>query len=64
MPSMEHHRIRGYDLLVCQFVAAIGHENPLEDGQFGIPPFFIGEAALYYFTCESCKRVSAASQPT
>jgi hypothetical protein len=47
-----------------QFVAAIGHENSMGDGQFGGAPFFIGEAALYFYFCDTCKRISVVSQST
>lgn len=45
-------------------MVTIGHEAFDSDGLFCPKPFFIGEAALYFFVCWSCCRVHVIAQST
>lgn len=49
-----------------KFMAAIGYENHEHPSGIVLPdrPFFIGELALYFFVCLSCRRVVVLSQPS
>lgn len=46
------------------YVCSIGYDYPLSTGFTGERPFFIGEAALYFFFCRECREVVVLSQPT
>lgn len=51
--------------LLMTYVCSIGYEDINNPTGF-IPdrPFFIGEAALYFFLCRSCLKTIVTSQPT
>ena len=56
------------DFVVCEcgreslYFCSIGYEYLEEYGLFAGRPFFIGEGALYFFICKSCRRVVVKSQ--
>ena len=58
------------DSVVCEcgksslYFCSIGYEYSEDYGIFGSQPFFIGEGALYFFICKSCRRVTVESQPS
>ena len=48
-----------------EYVAAIGYEDFRLPGKYVTDrPFFIGEAALYFFLCKSCLKAIVTSQPS
>lgn len=62
--------LQNQELIKCscgraaQYVCSIGYEHPEDYGITGQRPFFIGEAALYFFLCPDCRVVVVISQPS
>ena len=48
--------------MIC--AVSLGYELPEQAGLFCEKPFFIGEAALYFFVCFDCRRVRVVWQST
>lgn len=46
------------------YICSIGYDYPELSGLIEKRSFFIGEAALYFFLCKSCKILTVISQPT
>jgi hypothetical protein len=47
-----------------RYVCSIGYENMTSSSFLDNRPFFIGEAALYFFLCSKCLILTVLSQPT
>lgn len=62
--------LQGVESQICdcgneqKYVSSIGYDFPFVTGFVADRPFFIGEAALYFFLCPDCLILSVISQST